>query len=183
MIEGASPIANSILLLMQLLVVGAALQDTRRLKISNLFPIGVIGCFVVWVALIGIHITLWENLVAFILTLAAGLVLFSRNWLGGGDVKLLAAVALWFNLANIGHMLCYIAVSGMFLTLAFIFVRRMLPAYYGNWVALRRRGPIPYGIAIAAGAVIAIQLGNVSPKPPSSMQKYQEMGLFMKKQA
>ena len=183
MIEGASPVANGVLLLMQVLVVGAALQDTRQLKISNLFPIGVMACFAVWVALIGPRMALWENLVAFILTLAFGLALFSRRWLGGGDVKLLAAVALWFNLVNAGHTLFYIAVSGLLLTFVLIMVRRMLPAYRGSWVSLRKRGPIPYGIAIATGTVIAMQIGSMSPKPPSPMQKYQDMGLFVKKQA
>ena len=62
-------VAGAILILLQLLTVGAALQDGWRLRISNLFPIVIIACFVAWVAVIGPEFDLWQNLVAFLLCL------------------------------------------------------------------------------------------------------------------
>ena len=179
----APPAAKVVLFLMELVVVCAALEDVRQLKISNVFPLAVVGCFVGWVTLVGFRTSLWENGVSFILVLAVGLVLFSLKGLGGGDVKLLAALALWFDLAGLGRMLVFMAIGGGLLALALIAVRRTLPMPASGWVALRKRGPIPYGVAIAAGALLAIHLVGVSPKPVSSMERFHQMGLFVKKQS
>ena len=163
-----------ILGIFQLLIVAAALQDATRLRISNLFPIAIVAAFVAWVAVVGLEAAIWRNLLGFILCFAAGLFLFSRNWLGGGDVKLLAAIALWFDLAGTGRMLLFIAMGGGLLALAIMIVRRMIPlplAEGSGWAVLRRRGPIPYGVAIAAGALLAVQLVGVSPRPLSPLEQ------------
>lgn len=163
---------NAILIVLQLLTVGAALQDSWRLRISNLFPIAIIACFAGWVAVIGPQFDLWQNLVAFLLCLAVGLFLFSREWLGGGDVKLLAALALWFDLSGAGQFLMFTMIGGGLVALALIAFRRLLPATAGTGVAaFRRRGPIPYGLAIAVGALLAIHLHGVNPQPPSPLQQ------------
>lgn len=161
-----------ILLLLQLLTIGAALQDGWRLRISNLFPIAIIACFVAWVAVTGLEVDLWQNLVAFLLCLAVGVFLFSREWLGGGDVKLLAALALWFDLAGAGQFLILTMMGGGLVALALVVFRRLVPATAGtNVAAFRRHGPIPYGLAIAAGALLAIHLHGVNPEPVSPLQQ------------
>jgi len=167
---------KAILILLQLLTIGAALQDGWRLRISNLFPIAIIICFAGWVAVIGPEFDLWQNLVAFLLCLAIGLFLFSRNWLGGGDVKLLAALALWFDFAGAGQFLVFTMLGGGLITLALIAFRRLAPAAAGMGVAaFRRRGPIPYGLAIAVGALLAIHLHGVNPQPLSPLQQLQKL--------
>ena len=169
---------KTILILLQLLTIGAALQDAWRLRISNLFPIAIVVCFAVWVAVVGPEFDLWQNLVAFLLCLAIGLFLFSREWLGGGDVKLLAALALWFDFAGAGQFLVFTMLGGGLVALALIAFRRLLPAAAGTGVAaFRRRGPIPYGLAIAAGALLAIHLPGVNPQPLSPLQQLQTLSL------
>jgi len=44
----------------------------------------------------------------------------------------------------------------------------MLPAGFTdstNVPSLKARGPIPYGLAISAGAMLAIVGGNINPQP------------------
>jgi prepilin peptidase CpaA len=81
--------------------------------------------------------------------------------MGGGDVKLLAACALWFDLASGWKTLVAIALAGGVEALAVLLLRR-LPwpdPVRGQVLLLRRREGIPYGIAIALGvAVMAIWL-------------------------
>lgn len=172
--EYAPAAGKAILVLLQLLTIGAALQDGWRLRISNLFPIAIVACFLGWVAVIGPEFDLWQNLVAFLLCLAVGLFLFSRNWLGGGDVKLLAALALWFDFGGAGQFLVFTMLGGGLVALALIAFRRLVPALAGTGVAaFRRRGPIPYGLAIAVGALLAIHLHGVNPNALSPVQQLQ----------
>ena len=76
--------------------------------------------------------------------------------MGGGDVKLLAASALWFDLTSGWRLLVAIALAGGIEALVIIIVRRM-PFSDGarrRFLLLQRRGPIPYGIAIALGVAL-----------------------------
>jgi prepilin peptidase CpaA len=89
--------------------------------------------------------------------LVVGTFFFGRNWMGGGDVKLLAAGALWCNFAAGWKMLVAVALAGGVETVLILLARGF------NWSDrtlervefLRRRGGIPYGIAIAAGLILA----------------------------
>jgi prepilin peptidase CpaA len=167
--------------LFQLLIVAAALHDATRLRISNIFPLAIMATFVAWVVIVGFERDLWENALSFALCLAGGIVLFARRWLGGGDVKLLAAIALWFDLAGTGRMLLFITIGGGLLALAIMIVRRMIPvvlAEGSGWAVLRPRGPIPYGVAIAAGALLAIHLVGVHPRPLSPLEQIDRLIKF-----
>jgi prepilin peptidase CpaA len=94
----------------------------------------------------------------------AGALLFARGYLGGGDVKLLSAAALWAGPAGLPTLLLLTAVFGGALALFLLLplggqlatsARLMLgqpalPAPHG--LAM----PIPYGVAIAGAAVIVV---------------------------
>ena len=43
--------------------------------------------------------------------LAAGVLLFLRGWLGAGDVKLMAAVALWTGFAYLAQFVVFVALA------------------------------------------------------------------------
>ncbi len=148
------------------LVVLAAIQDVAQLKISNAFPIAITALFGAWLSQTGFEGDLWENLVLFAIVLGFGILLFSKSWLGGGDVKLLAAIALWFDLNGGLSLVVWTLMGGGLLALIFMGVRRMLPARLtadGGLAALRKKGPIPYGIAIAAGAIFCAQTSGFNP--------------------
>ena len=73
------------------------------------------------------------------LVLALCAALFAARMLGGGDAKLLAALALWVPPAAFAELLLVMALAGGLLA--------------GAMLVTRRRVSVPYGIAIAAGGL------------------------------
>lgn len=143
-------------MLLLLLLLTAAVQDSWRLRISDWIS-GLIA-LLAFVALVldGPISGLWQNFLLFAGVLAIGTFMFGRGWMGGGDIKLLAASSLWFNLSDGWKALVAIAIAGGIEALAIIVVRRLPWPDEARHRALllRRRGPIPYGIAIALGVAL-----------------------------
>ncbi len=76
--------------------------------------------------------------------------MFAINAMGGGDVKLITALALWFPLVPFVNLLTIMAIAGGVLTILMV-VRQ-------NRLRLPGRPEVPYGIAIAlAGLWTVIQ--------------------------
>lgn len=124
----------------------AAVTDLRRRQIDN----GLTGAIALtaplfWIASglspIGIG---WQVAIACAaFAVLAGL--FAMGAMGGGDVKLLTALALWLPPIPFLTLLLVMAVAGGALTVAF-----------GAWHVLRRekgRVAVPYGIAISIGGL------------------------------
>jgi prepilin peptidase CpaA len=85
------------------------------------------------------------------LATAIGLVFagcFFLGWMGGGDVKLLAALALWLPLEKMAGLLVWMAVGGGVLTLAMLIAHRLRRA--------EGRPEIPYGVAIVGAALLVL---------------------------
>ena len=156
--------------ILYVLLVIAALEDGWRMRIGNLTSGAIaIGAFVA-IALDGPIVGLWQNLLLFVGVLAIGTVFFSRSWMGGGDVKLLAAGGLWCDFSTGWKMLVAVAlalkaawfepVAGALaggLETVLILLSRGFPwsdRTLERVEFLRRRGGIPYGIAIAAGLIL-----------------------------
>ena len=147
-------------LVFAILLIAAAAEDSVRLRISNITVILVLLGAVVTAFVLGLELRMWQNLALLVAALAIGTPLFGRGILGGGDVKLLAATFTWFNLSAAPYLLLAVALSGGVLALLIIALRSM------NWpdgmrqrtILLQRRAGIPYGIAIAAGALITMAL-------------------------
>ncbi|MCP3729525.1 prepilin peptidase [Sphingomonas sp. MG17] len=159
-------IATGLLAILILLLLAAALQDIYQLRIANFFAVAIVLLFPVYAAVKGPDWSLWQNLVVFAGVFALGMAAFAARWLGGGDVKLLAATALWFDIAGAGWLIGAVALAGGIVALLFMLLRRIIPEsllFRTHMVALKPRGPVPYGIGIAAGAISAIALGHVSP--------------------
>jgi prepilin peptidase CpaA len=134
-----------------LTLIAAAITDVRSFRIPNLFPGIVILLFIVVHGLAGFSTSLWENLLHFLAALAVGMILFARGWIGGGDAKLYAAVALWFSWAGAISLIFATTMAGGVVAIAFIGARLL---------GLRKNVPkedrrIPYGVAIAAGAILS----------------------------
>jgi prepilin peptidase CpaA len=130
----------------------AAISDMRAFRIPNIYPAILILLFVVmqgFAGFSGFPDQLWSQLFHFITALVVGMVLFAKGWIGGGDAKLYAAVALWFNFSGGVALLFMTSISGLVLAIMLIAARM---------AGLRKNVPkedrrIPYGIAIAVGAV------------------------------
>jgi prepilin peptidase CpaA len=119
---------------------------------------------------------LWPLLtsVATAATLGAILVfLHARDMLGGGDVKLASALALCLSPADTLNMVFATALAGGVLGVFYLALQRLLPVPTSGrpvprpqgapqrllaveaW-RIRRRGPLPYGVAIAAGGTLVL---------------------------
>ena len=132
------------------LAVASVWTDVRRREIPHWLVGGIVAFWAVAAvfdreALGG---TLLASILCGVAMLAVGFVLHAFGWLGGGDGKLLAALALWLGPADAGWALMATGAIGLLLTLAAWFRNR-------DW---RLRG-IPYAIAIAppASALLAMR--------------------------
>lgn len=128
----------------------AAFTDIRRRQIDNWLNAAIaLGAPLFWWAS---GMTLWPGVaLQLALALAAFAVLaglFAIRAMGGGDVKLLTALALWLPAVLFCKMLMVMALAGGVLTVVL-----------GMWHVTRRskeRLKIPYGVAIALAGLWAI---------------------------
>src|SRR5687768_10362017 len=121
----------------------AAATDWRRRQIDNWLNAGIaLTAPLFWWASgldlwPGVALQLGVGLAAF--AVFAGM--FALKWMGGGDVKLLTALALWIEPEWFARLLIVMALVGGVLTIVM-----------GAWHVARRqkdRLAIPYGVAIA----------------------------------
>ena len=132
----------------------AALIDLKHYKIRNELILLLIGLFVLHAFLSG----RWTD-AAWNLSLAAGVFLFliyfySRHWMGGGDLKILAVAFLWTGIE------CALP----FVLLLLLFVSLHTAAARFGWVGSQQddndsRQRIPFAPSIAAALITTILLG------------------------
>ncbi|AJR25054.1 prepilin peptidase [Sphingobium fuliginis] len=155
-----------VLLAVSLVLIAAAVEDMARLRISNIFPLLVVGLYAVWVAVAGWENDIWRNGTVFLGMFAVGCGLFAIRAMGGGDVKLMTACALWFDWAGVIPWIVYVTVGGGVLALVLMAGRRLVPQSVreGSSIALfGKKGPIPYGVAIALGTIMALYMAGPNP--------------------
>lgn len=128
------------------------------------------------IALIGLATRLFDGWAAAGVSLLLGAAIFlllvpiaARGWLGGGDVKLLSAMAVGLSPAlTLDFVVATVFVGGA-LGVAYIVGRHLVPevrvAGGGTLLRrviaveawrMRRRGPLPYAVAIAGGAIFLL---------------------------
>ncbi|MDA9410575.1 pilus assembly protein CpaA [Bradyrhizobium sp. CCBAU 45384] len=110
-----------------------------------------------------------ESLIAGAILFLLLFMIYQRGWIGGGDVKLLVALAIGLPLTGIVQLLTVTALAGGVLALVHLMMRllpypRLAPA--GSSFARRvyaverwrhlRHAPLPYGVAIACGGIWTI---------------------------
>ena len=149
--------------LLALAVVAAALlaaawSDLRHYLIPNRYPAAIAAAYLIPAITQPASQSLWALGIG-LLFFAAGAALFAGRVMGGGDVKLMAAAALWAGPHLALPFVNVIAFTGAGLALVWLSpMRRLLPAAPGaesGVVGLRQRlrEPVPYGIAITAGGL------------------------------
>ena len=143
--------------ILTILLIAAGIQDLLKLKISNLTTAAVLALALVVMVITGPHWSLWQNVAIFASTLFAGTLMFAAGKLGGGDVKLLAATSLWFDFAGVGTFLIAVALCGGLLALLILLARMLRQGDGVSPILFLNKGSgIPYGVAIAAGALFAV---------------------------
>jgi prepilin peptidase CpaA len=140
-------------------VLFAASMDLFTMTIPNRISIALVAAFVLLAPLTGLGP--WDiasHMGAGLIVLAGGILLFIPGWVGGGDVKLAAAVALWLGFDHVMIFLLCAALAGGSLASTILALRQMpVPAVIAAqpWATrlLTRGGGIPYGIALAVSAL------------------------------
>jgi prepilin peptidase CpaA len=148
------------LLLFPALMAFAASSDLFTMTISNRVSLLLVAGFLVLAALGGMDLqTMLWHLGAGLTILVAAFACFAMGWIGGGDAKVAAAVALWFGFAHLFDYLLYASLFGGAITLLLLQFRQWpLPHVLGSQAWLLRlhdkETGIPYGIALAVGALM-----------------------------
>jgi prepilin peptidase CpaA len=91
------------------------------------------------------------DLVLALTVFLGGALLFRLGLFGGGDVKLMAAAALWLGAASVGSFLFATALAGGALALLVLAGRLVIREADVS----ERGGSLPYGVAIATGGILA----------------------------
>ena len=141
--------------LLAILLIVAAVVDVRTYTISNGLnaAVALLAPLFWW----SIGLPLWPD-AAIQIGVALGIfallaITFYMGMMGGGDVKLAAAIALWFPPATSLRFLVYMSLAGGLLTIIVLLIHRIrgkAPIVEGEKAA---RVEVPYGVAIAAGAL------------------------------
>jgi Flp pilus assembly protein protease CpaA len=112
---------------------------------------------------------LLESAIAAAILFGLLLIIYARGWIGGGDVKLLVALAIGLPLLGVMQSLTVTAIAGGVLAMLHVIMRelpypKLAPA--GSSLARRiyaverwrhlRHAPLPYGVAIACGGIWSI---------------------------
>ena len=134
-----------------LCVVAAAVDDVRRFAIADVWPIAICGLFIVH-SLLAAPASWPSHIAAPALVFVVGLIGFARGYIGGGDVKLLSAIAAWTGLGGLAVLLAATALAGGVLALLLIAARSTRLAGKGPRL-LEKTAPVPYAVAIAAGTL------------------------------
>lgn len=135
-------------------LIAAAVEDVARLRVSNISVLVIIATAGVAAALSGWSLALWQNLLVFALLLAGGTMLFASQKVGGGDVKLFAAVGLWTDLERSLMLVAAVFMAGGLIALLVLLPRLVGRRSSGS--ARDRSKMIPYAVAIATGALFVI---------------------------
>jgi prepilin peptidase CpaA len=142
----------------------AIVSDFRNLIIPNWIIMILISAFAVFA---GIYLEP-GSILAHVAVAAIALLFFSAffvaGWMAGGDVKLIAAIALWMGPENAAQLVLLTALLGSLLALALLQMKKYgdrvtSSALGNNWLfqrarALAEQGQCPYGVAIGAAALL-----------------------------
>jgi len=144
------------------LVIIAALTDLISFTIPNRISLGLLAAFIPAALLLGQPLpAVGVSLAVGVVALLAGMAMFAVGWIGGGDAKLFAVTCLWLGLSAMPTFLLVTALSGgglavLLLNARSAWVRPHLngaPAWLGRLTT--PGASVPYGVAIAAGALAA----------------------------
>ncbi len=141
------------------LLAWAVVTDLKARIIPNTVSVLVIGLYALRTAVNWPNAAPLADLAVAGAVLTLGFILFARNCIGGGDVKLITALALWAGPQHIMAMAFVISLAGGVIAAGMLLsAMAARPQVAGDGddaaaaVPLMRR-PVPYAVAIAAGGL------------------------------
>ena len=154
-------VQTALLLSFPILVIVAALRDVTSFTIPNWISLALLGAFFPTALILGVGLPqIGLHVAAGVAALVAGMIMFALRWIGGGDAKLIAAACLWLGVTGSGMFLLWTGLAGGIFCLMLIFARAYARPYVvggQGWFPrlMEPKGDIPYGVAIAIGALLA----------------------------
>jgi prepilin peptidase CpaA len=148
---GGSSLSTAALVALVCVLVSAAVEDARVRQIANWKNIAIALLAPLWWW--GSGLSLWPDMVVqfgiALVVFGVFIATFHFGWMGGGDVKMIGALALWLPLAPLLWMLVVMSLLGGVLTIVLLVDRAVRP----------RTTPIevPYGVAIAIAALFVLR--------------------------
>jgi prepilin peptidase CpaA len=144
------------------LMVWAAVGDVRSFTITNKLNLVIAATFLVLAIPMGMEWpAVFDNIKVGIIASVIAIAMFYVGIFGGGDAKMIGAVAFWLGSAPMLAFIYFTALAGGVLGVTLIIGRRLARKHglpkSPKWARrmLRKRSAIPYGVAIAIGALIA----------------------------
>jgi prepilin peptidase CpaA len=138
----------------------SASTDLMTMTIPNAIPLALALGYLALAAALGVPPeTVALGLSCGLAMLAAAFFLFWRNWIGGGDAKLAAAIALWLGWGAIADFALSASICGGLLTLGILALRMQpLPEALARRAFIARLtcpgAGVPYGVALAVAGLI-----------------------------
>lgn len=133
------------------LLAWASYEDARDYLIPNRICAAVAALYPIYVMTTGAWSAAAPAIFVSFGVLFFGFMLFSRGLLGGGDVKLMAAVALWAGPELVLPFVFLTGIAGGLISLAMI-----TPRLIARQGAVLGGPPVPYGVAVAAGGLYVV---------------------------
>jgi prepilin peptidase CpaA len=154
--------ATGLTMLFVLVMVVAMAWDAATLEIPDTASIVLAAGFLggAFIRDAGMSVVL-QHTAAGLALFVVGTGLFRLGVWGGGDVKFMAAIGLWFGWGGLPAWLFMVALAGGVLALAILVLRYAIAAPAPWWPAWlnrlhRRDEGIPYGIALGAGGLLVL---------------------------
>jgi prepilin peptidase CpaA len=154
---GGTLFATALLCALIALLVSAGIEDARQREIANWKNAVIALLAPLWWIAIGMPVwpeTFFEVSMAGQLAVASVIFaffvgMFFIGQMGGGDVKMIGALALWFPLNLLVWMLAVMSIAGGVLTLIMLIERKLK----------KKTGPLetPYGLAIAFASLLVVR--------------------------
>jgi prepilin peptidase CpaA len=148
--------ATILLVALGLLLVSAGIEDARKRTIANWKNAAIAALAPLWWIANGLDV--WPDMA---LLLLSGVVVFALfalafhfGMMGGGDVKMLGALALWLPLQPLVWLLILMSLIGGALTVIMMIEHR--------WKKSETPLEIPYGVAIAIAAIVVFYQPNLN---------------------
>lgn len=144
------------------LLVAAAVFDAWKYIIPNRVTLGIGGLFLVASPFLATPVDWLSHLGAAGVVLGVGILPFAFGRLGGGDVKLFTAVALWTGFEHLLEFIVYASLAGGVVAVSLVLLRRLLKDRLRGKAegdgralprALRHGESVPYALAIAPAAI------------------------------
>ncbi len=160
----------------------AAWSDFKGFRIPNIVPVITAVSFVVAYGVTrmtgqyeAVFFPMGSHLGSALAVLLVTMAMFAFKILGAGDSKMAAALSLWLGLPGLAPFLFYMALAGGVIAAASLVLKKYKPLKSppkGTWLEKAQEGTndVPYGIAIALGALVAFSfIGYFSPDKWNAM--------------